>query len=257
MSNEVAGTIGELIRRMEPQIRKALPAHVTPDRMCRIVLTALRLNPKLAQCNQASLMGAVMTGVQLGLELNTPLGEAYLIPYGRDVTFQLGYKGLIALAYRSGAYSKIQARSVDMADEFSFCYGLDEDMKHIPADIPSGEISHFYAYYKLKNGETSFTVWSKSKAAAHGEKYSPSYKKDISPWKTAFEQMAQKTVLKDLLRYAPKSIELHKGINSDHAVIKASFDSSDFEPDIVFPMTPLTDKTEKKEEKKNGVQGKD
>jgi len=88
-----------LIRAMEPEIKKALPSVITPERFTRMVFTALSSNKKLQACTPESFLGAMMQAAQLGVEPNTPIGQAYLIPYGNQVQFQLGYKGLIDLAY--------------------------------------------------------------------------------------------------------------------------------------------------------------
>ena len=94
------------IKQMEKEVKKALPSVMTPERFTRIVLSALSTNPKLAETTPQSFLGAMMTAAQLGVEPNTPLGQAYLIPYRNkgvmECQFQLGYKGLIDLAYRSG-----------------------------------------------------------------------------------------------------------------------------------------------------------
>ena len=99
-------TIREYIKTMEPEIAKALPSVITPERFTRITLSALSTTPKLAECSPKSFLGAMMTAAQLGVEPNTPLGQAYLIPFRNkgvlECQFQLGYKGLIDLAYRSG-----------------------------------------------------------------------------------------------------------------------------------------------------------
>ncbi len=105
---------------MQSQFAKALPSVMTPERFTRIVLTAIRNNQKLAQCDKGSFFAAVMSSAQLGLEPNTPLGQAYLIPYGNECQFQIGYKGLIDLAYRSGEVSIIQAQTVYEKDEFVY-----------------------------------------------------------------------------------------------------------------------------------------
>ena len=111
------------IKQMESEIKKALPSVITPERFTRIVLSALSSSPKLAQTTPQSFLGAMMTAAQLGVEPNTPLGQAYLIPYLNHGTlecqFQLGYKGLIDLAYRSGEVSVIQAQVVYDNDDFS------------------------------------------------------------------------------------------------------------------------------------------
>ena len=99
-------TMQDYIKKMEGEIAKALPSVITPERFTRITLSALSANKQLAQTTPQSFLGAMMTAAQLGMEPNTPLGQAYLIPYRNHGTlecqFQLGYKGLIDLAYRSG-----------------------------------------------------------------------------------------------------------------------------------------------------------
>lgn len=81
-------TIGEIIDKMMPAIKQALPQHIKPERMARIAITVFRNNPRLQACTPVSFLGAVMQSVQLGLEPNTNLGEAYIIPYGKTSTFQ-------------------------------------------------------------------------------------------------------------------------------------------------------------------------
>ena len=99
-------SIKDWVKVMEPAIKKALPSVITPERFTRMVMTAISSNPKLAECTPASFCGAMMQAAQLGLEPNTPLGQAYLIPYRNhgklECQYQTGYKGLITLAYRSG-----------------------------------------------------------------------------------------------------------------------------------------------------------
>ena len=122
-------SLKQYIQRMEPQIAKALPSVITPERFTRIVTTALSTNPKLAECTPQSFLGAMMTSAQLGLEVNMPLGQAYVLPYMNHGTmeaqFQLGYKGLIDLAYRSGEVEVIQAHVVYENDNFTCEYGLE------------------------------------------------------------------------------------------------------------------------------------
>lgn len=127
----VAGnTFQDLLKRMKPQIEAALPKHVSPERVMRIALTAYSSNSKLRECDSMTILASVMVSSQLGVEVNTPLGQAYIIPYYNSKTkkteaqFQLGYKGLLDLAYRSGEYQMIYAMEVYENDEFDFAYGL-------------------------------------------------------------------------------------------------------------------------------------
>ncbi len=97
-------TIVDMVKALEPEIRRALPAVITPERFTRMALSAINNTPELADCTPMSFIAALMNAAQLGMEPNTPLGQAYLIPYRNKGTlecqFQLGYKGLIDLAYR-------------------------------------------------------------------------------------------------------------------------------------------------------------
>lgn len=110
------------IKMYENQIAKALPDVLTPERFSRMVLTAITKTPKLGECTPQSFIGSMLTAAQLGLEPNTPLGQAYLIPYGNKCEFQLGYKGLLELAHRSGELKTLEAHVVYENDEFNIEY---------------------------------------------------------------------------------------------------------------------------------------
>lgn len=200
-------TMQQYIKSMEGEIKKALPSVITPERFTRIVLSAISVNPKLGSCTPASFLGAMMTSAQLGLEVNTPLGQAYVLPYSNkgvlEAQFQLGYKGLIDLAYRSGEIEVIQAHTVYENDEFSCEYGLEPKLVHKPADKDRGEAVKVYAVFKTKSGGYGFEVMSMDDVRKHAAKYSKAYNSSFSPWKTNFEEMAKKTVLKRVLKYAP------------------------------------------------------
>jgi recombination protein RecT len=212
-------TIGEIIDKMMPAIKQALPQHIKPERMARIAITVFRNNPRLQACSPVSFLGAVMQSVQLGLEPNTNLGEAYIIPYGKTSSFQIGYKGILKLAYNTGQYQAIYAHEVYENDEFSYQLGVNKDIYHVPADVPQGEPIYYYAVYKLKNGGYDFAVWSRTKVTQHAEKFSAAVKgKRDTPWKSDFDSMAKKTVLLQALKYAPKSIEFANAIEQDETV---------------------------------------
>lgn len=213
-------TMQDYIKRMQGEIAKALPSVITPERFTRITLSALSTNQKLRECSPQSFLGAMMTAAQLGLEPNTPLGQAYLIPYrnhGRlECQFQLGYKGLIDLCYRSGEVSTIQAHTVYENDEFTYEFGLEPKLKHVPASSNRGNPTHFYAVFRAKSGGYGFEVMSVEDVRAHAQKYSKSY--ENGPWQTNFEEMAKKTVLKRVLKYAPIKTEFMRGLAADETV---------------------------------------
>lgn len=248
-------TISQWIEAMKPEIEKALPKHITADRITRIALTALRQNPKLAQCDATSLMAGIMQSAQLGLEPNTPLGEAYIIPYGKQAQFQVGYKGLISLAHR-GNMKSIYAHEVYENDDFSIEYGLNQDLKHKPAMKNRGEVVGYYAVYHLANGGYGFEFMSKEDVEKHRDKFSPSAKYGSSPWKSDFDSMAKKTVIKKALKYAPISVEVQRVLQADESVkTRLDEDMSTVENNIydVEPEYSVEDDTPK-EEVKQGQQ---
>lgn len=212
-------SLNTLLKKMGPEIQRALPKHMDADRIARIALTAVRTTPKLLDCDQISFVAALMQSAQLGVEPNTGLGQAYLIPYGKQVQFQLGYKGLIDLAVRSGQYKAIYAHEVFQEDEFSYSYGLHKDLVHVPSQNPQGEPIGYYAVYHLKNGGYDFVYWTRERIEKHAHKFSQAVQKGwTSPWKTNYDAMAKKTVLKEVLKFAPKSIELQKVVEADETI---------------------------------------
>ncbi|MCH5192251.1 MAG: recombinase RecT [Oscillospiraceae bacterium] len=221
-TNSNGKTMQQYIKQMEGEIKKALPSVITPERFTRIVLSAISVNPKLSQCTPASFLGAMMTSAQLGLEVNTPLGQAYVLPYNNhgklEAQFQLGYKGLIDLAYRSGEVEVIQAHVVYENDKFDVQYGLEPKLTHIPADTDRGDPVKVYAVFKTKSGGYGFEVMSMDDVRKHAEKYSQAYKSEYSPWKKNFEEMAKKTVLKKVLKYAPLKSDFARNINQDDSI---------------------------------------
>ncbi len=207
-------TLTQLIERMKPEIARALPRHMDPDRITRIALTVLKQTPKLGDCDPATFLGALMTASQLGLEPG-PLGEAYLVPYGRTVTFIPGYRGLAKLAWQSGQVESITAEIVGEHDEFDFQMGDDPHITHRPSLDDPGDAIAAYAVIRIKGGGVMRGVMSvaaiekirkRSRAAGSG------------PWVTDWDEMAKKTVLKRTLKLAPLSTELQTAAQLDGSV---------------------------------------
>lgn len=217
-------TLNDYIKSMESEISKALPSVITPERFTRMTLTAVRTTPGLASCEPMSFLAAMMSAAQLGLEPNTPLGQAYILPYKNnkkgttEVQFQIGYKGLIDLAYRSGEVELVQAQCVYENDTFECEYGIEPKLKHIPADKNRGELTKVYAMFRTKSGGYGFEVMSIDDIRQHAQKYSKAYGSSYSPWKTSFEEMAKKTVLKRVLKYAPLKSDFVRAITQDSTV---------------------------------------
>lgn len=215
-------TMQAYIKAMEPAIKKALPSVITPERFTRMVLSALSSTPKLAECSPQSFLAAMMTAAQLGVEPNTALGQAYLLPYRNhgqmECQFQLGYKGLIDLAYRSGEVSVIQAHTVYENDVFEYELGMDPKLRHVPAKADRGEAVAYYAMFKTKDGGYGFEVMSVDDVQRHAQRYSKSYGSGSSPWSSNFDEMAKKTVLKRALKYAPLKSDFVRGVAQDETI---------------------------------------
>jgi recombination protein RecT len=209
-------TIRNLLERSKTQIAMALPRHITADRLIRVALTSCQKNPQLLQCDQMSLLGAIMQSAQLGLEPDGVTGLAYLVPFWNskkkvsEVQLIPGYKGLMALARRSGDIGAIVARVVREKDDFKYEFGLQPILKHIPREDEIGEITHVYGIAYFKDGSSpQFEVMTVNEIKKVRER---SKAKEWSPWVTDFEEMAKKTVIRRLLKYAPTSIEVQRAI---------------------------------------------
>ena len=171
----------------------------------------------LAKCDPQDVLQECWKAAALKLPVQKSLGYAYIIPYASKPQFQLGYRGLIQLAMRSGQYKFLNA---------GFVY----EGETVKEDRLSGMITFggeklndnpigYFAYFELLNGFAKCEYWSKEKVMAHAERYSQAYKKDGTPWKTQFDAMALKTVIKSLIgKYGIMSIEFAKAFDSDNTV---------------------------------------
>lgn len=133
-----------------------------------------------------------------------------------ETQFQLGYKGLIDLAYRSGEVSVIQAQVVYAGDEFEYSFGLEPKLEHKPAKENRGDATFVYAVFRTKDGGFGFDVMSVADVKEHAKRYSKAY--GSGPWQTNFEEMAKKTVLKRVLKYAPLKSDFVRGVAQDETV---------------------------------------
>lgn len=228
-------TMMDFIKASQKQITKALPSAITPERFTRICMTAVTQNPDLGLCTPASFAGAMLTAAQLGLEPNTPLGQAYLIPFNngrtgtKECQFQIGYRGLIELAHRSGDLQSIEAHIVYENDEFEYELGLNPVLKHKPAMENRGAIAWVYAVYKLKSGGYGFEVMSVEDINKHRDRYSQSARRGFSPWNDNWEEMAKKTVIKRVLKYAPMKTEFIKAMVQDDSTLNFEDRGDDFD----------------------------
>lgn len=237
-------TMKALIVSMEGQIKKALPSVITPERFTRMVLTALSTTPKLQECTQKSFLGAMMMAAQLGVEPNTPLGQAYLIPYKNhgvlECQFQIGFKGLIDLAYRSGEVTDISAHAVHENDVFEYELGLTPKLRHVPATKDRGDVTMYYAVFHTKSGGYGFEVMSRDDVIRHMNEFSKAAAKGFSPWQTHFDEMAKKTVVKKVLKYAPLKTEFMRAIGTDETIKSNVVSDMTDEPDeTIIEVEPM------------------
>ena len=224
------------LEKGKTQLAHALPKHITPDRVLRLMLTEAARTPKLLECSRDSVWGAVLQCAQLGLEPGGVLGQAYLVPFMNRKAGRLecqlipGYKGLIKLAYQSGEVGAIRARIVREKDRFSYEYGINERLEHVPyrGDDP-GDMVAVYAVAKIKGiDEPQFLVieaWemgiirSRSKSANDG------------PWVTDPPEMWKKSALRRLCKLLPASTEkdnLARAVALDEAAEAPDMDQGDF-----------------------------
>ena len=208
-------TIHELIERQRPAIERALPTSVGVERFTRIVLTELRRNPKLYECEPDSLLAAMMLSAQLGLEPG-PLGHAYLVPFARQVTFIVGYTGLIELAFRSGRLKDVQAEIVYEHDHFTYRKGTSPKLEHTPTLNPAdrGQAVAVYAVARLTTGGAPFVVLSPEEIAARRAR-SPAAKARSGPWVTDTDAMWRKSAVRALRPWLPQSPDFMRALDVD------------------------------------------
>ena len=185
------------------------------------VISVANGNNMLRNCNPMTVLGSAMVAATLDLPVVPTLGLAYIVPYKGQCQFQLGYKGLIELAERSGQFKNIIDEVVYEGqlvrkNKFTGEYEFDEDAK------TSDKVIGYMARMDLINGFSKTIFWTKEEVEAHATKFSQAFRaKRGTPWVSDFDAMARKTVLKALFaKYAPKSVAIQNAIKFDQAVVK-------------------------------------
>ena len=200
---------------MLEQIGRALPQHMTAERMARIATTCLARVPKLAECTPESFFRCLLDLSAWGLE---PDGRhAHLIPYGKECTLVLDYKGIVALAYRSEKILSIHCDVIREGDMFEFSLG--EVKQHTPwafrnegKPTSAGEIVGAYAYIKLVNGAIKCELMSRDEIEAIRKR---SRAGNSGPWVTDFAEMGKKTVFRRASKWIPLSAEIVQAFERD------------------------------------------
>ena len=200
------------------------------------VVSAVQTNPALAECSKGSILSSALLGESLKLSPSPQLGNYYLVPYknkktgGADAQFQLGYRGMIQLAVRSGQYKNIVASEVKEGEIASY-NPITEEFVLNPCNDPKKRAKlptiGYYASFELTSGFRKEIYWSKEEMQEHAKRYSSGYRQDLSKgtqytfWSTNFDGMAKKTMLRQLIsKWGIMSIDMQKAYAGDQAVIK-------------------------------------
>ena len=212
----------------QTQIESALPRTIGIQRFMSGVYTLMR-TPSLRACTTESIVGGMLLAAQSGLELNTVMGQAWLVPFWNDskkvkeAQFILGYRGIVDLGYRSGGVADIVAREVYEGDKFDFEYGLHPKLMHKPNLKERGEITAFYALARLTTKGAPFEVLDISQVLAKKEaalKKAKDPKNPMLPWNAHFVAMGRKSCITPLKPWLPLSVELRRPMDYDEAVIE-------------------------------------
>lgn len=212
------------------RLAKVLPDNLKPERLIRQTLTLAAREPKILQCSQISILTALVQAAELHLELAGPLGQAYLVPRWNsknrcnEATFQVGYRGLITLAYRSEKVTSFQIRTVYEKDEFDIELGVHPRIHHKPfLDGDPGVGRCYYCVSHLVKEGYELEVMSRCQIDAHRDRYAKGYEKDYSPWQSAYDAMAGKTVAKRLAKRLPLSVQFATAAELDDSHERGEF----------------------------------
>lgn len=216
--------MGQLLtgNTFQAMMKQSLPAvGLTPERLTRVVLTEFRKVPALTKCTPASFYGAVMQCAQLGMMPGGAMGLCWILPYGKEATFVLGYKGALHLCWQTDMLNSVDTKTVFEGDAFEYRYGSDPYLHHQPVsdeEDPGKMVAH-WATIKVKGADTGmFHVMTNREMLAFRSKYVR--KSSHSPWfetgeGNGYGWMARKTVLKQLLKLGPVSTEFASASAAD------------------------------------------
>lgn len=205
-------TLENALVLIKPRLADVLPSHIKPEYVVRSVMLATAKTPKLRQCQPISVLQAVMTAAQLGLDCSGAGGEAYLVPYKDNCQLIIGYQGLVDLARRSGLVRSIEATLVyaDERERFHYQRGTDPRIDHIPmlaAEDDAREVIAAYAVAFLTGGGFTFEVMDIRQLARIRDGALTKAGDRSTPWKTDLEEMYRKCPTRRLAKYLPKSAE--------------------------------------------------
>ena len=204
-------------------------------------------NTQLQQADPNSILKAGAIAATLDLPIDPNLGFAYIVPYNNkgknEAQFQMGYKGFVQLAIRTGQYKRINVTEL-YEGQFESYDPITDELKYNLDNRLSDEITHYVAYFQTINGFEKYNVMSKEEIENHAKKFSKTYSYKGSSWQTNFNTMAKKTVLKLLLsKFGILSIEMQTAQKADQAVIR-EFDKNNIEVEYVDNENNINDTTD-------------
>lgn len=201
---------GEYLKGRRGHMAAVAASHLDPERVTRIVLGCVARTPKLAQCTTASIVRSVMQAVELGLEPGSATGQAYLVPFGQDCTLVIGYRGLLDLMRRTGQVASVNAQAVYEGDEFEIAFGIEDTLRHIPKGDPDpAKLIGAYAVVRFRDGSHQLGYMTRKQIDAIRSR---SRAGNSGPWVTDYAEMARKTVLRNVAKWCPMSIEMSKAM---------------------------------------------
>lgn len=206
----------QVIKSMELQISQAVPKGIEPQRVIQMAAHLVSKSPAIADCTAQSIVSAVMEAAVLGLRISSALGQCYFVPYAGKVQFQIGYRGWIELARRSGKIRDLYAHCVYEGDDFEYELGLEPKLKHKPAQM-AGKMTHVYAVAHYIDGGYSFMVMAKDEIEKLRLRNPAQREAPSGAWKTDYEEMAKAKVIKRLSKYMPLSDEMATASAADDA----------------------------------------
>ncbi len=195
-------------------------------------------SPALQKCDPSSIFASAMIAAALDLPIEKNLGFAHIVPYGGQAQFQIGYKGLIQLAVRSGQYRFLNACEVREGELVKHSR-LTGEIEIDPDKRTSETVVGYAAYFRLVNGYEHAEYWPRADVEAHAKRYSQAYAKGYdTPWKSNFDAMALKTVIKDLIsHWGIMSVQLQRAVMEDQGA-KDDLDGATTYPDNMAPARP-------------------
>lgn len=227
-------TVFDFMDQKKDIIAKALPNHITVDRLVGMFTIVIRSNPELMNCSQASLIGAMVQTAQLGL-MPGNINHCYYVPFNnkkkdgsvvREVQFILGYRGMIELVNRSGKAAILATECVYEKDEFNYSLGLEPRLEHRPADGDRGDVIGVYCVAKNLIVNERLFVYLTRQEINKVRSASKAGQSEYSPWAKWFEEMCKKTAIKRMHKLLPLSIDIQKKLAADETI------KSRIEPDM-------------------------